>query len=146
MSSRVISRVVSDIDRNCYPADILEAVGFKVFDSQGVLPTITYGVGPSSVTLNYFKPDRMIRNAVHLALEFEVRNLMPDPLAQIVDNQQNPEFVKRCRNVTQWGLVGDISSYMVFMTKPHGLRVVICKRQKTSWPSGWWFAGVEINR
>jgi hypothetical protein len=96
------------------------------------------GYGPEQVALHYFRLESGLFSPEQLAMEYARRELIPDPQAQIADNEQDPSLAHDYPNATQWRLSNDTSYSLTFDENSVG-----CDHC-TAWVGDdWWFAGVR---
>jgi hypothetical protein len=131
-------RVVGNVQRGRTAEQSISAINRIRHVNDSVLATMPVGHGPEQVTLHYFRLESALFSPEQLASEYKRRGLVPDPQAQIADNEQDPSLAYDYPNATQW-LVSNGTSHS--LTFDDG--TVSCDRCN-AWVGGdWWFAGVE---
>jgi hypothetical protein len=143
--SPIIVRFVKNVDRSVSPEEAVKASGIKFSNNypNGVAQ-MPRGVG-SDVEVIFFQIDNgqhFLKNETVLE-EYEARGLDPvDPYTLIEINKENPAFLSKYKNTTQWkdinGLFWKIEFHL-FFTDPH---IFICPMDEES-RKEMWFAGVR---
>jgi len=147
--SKQVVHIVA-VDRKRTPKAALDASGRKQYTTKAVVDAMPHGTG-NKVRLMYFKPDKSAYKNGWLScdaldVEYEKRNLVPDPQAQIDDNAANLEFANEVPNACQWK-DDDGNWYYATFGRWDGERnvsVFVC-RYGYDWRDRWWFAGVPAS-
>jgi hypothetical protein len=131
-------RMIGNIQRGHTAEQAVNAINRIKHVDDRALVTMPVGQGQEQVALRYFRLDSGLFSPEQLAMEYGRRRLLPDPQAQIADNEQDPSFAYDYPNATQWVLSSG-SAYSLTFDEA----TVSCDRC-VAWVGGdWWFAGVE---
>lgn len=145
MFSKLITRVVSGIERTLSPKEVLKNTGRKQYVENDVVETIPRGMGDTK-TIVLFKLDLSERDGVisddNLEKEFRLRKLKPDPYTLAKVNQDDPTFADKYPNATHWRDENGKWCYVVFRQWIDDERIVSVSRNDNWWDDAWWFAGV----
>jgi hypothetical protein len=124
------------------PMQAIKATQRKLFLNESLIKSIPKsGAGIRKVT--FFHLGRTIGNDA-LSHEFDIRGLRPDPIAQCMVNQEDPEFADFNPNCTIWKNEGGEWCYLAFNTLNFNLRRVYLARSIAPWNAEWWYGGVPI--
>lgn len=137
--SEMIVRHVK-VDRTRTREEMIKALGRKEYIDKGVLATMpTEGKNEEDVL---FFPGKRFIPVAKLALEYELRGLVPDPYAQAQVNIDDPAFADEHPNGTQWK---DAQGNLCFVTfdRWDEERYVSVLRDDAGWYDNWWFGGVR---
>ncbi len=148
MGTRPLVRKVSNIQRTLSGAQAIFGANRILFVDPDIVDTMPTD-GPDEVELHYFALDGLATDE-ELALEFQRRNLRPDPRAQAADNEQNRSFADSCPNGGHWKNTKGEWCYFACTTEG-ARRVVFCGRAddprnlNRQWNTAFRFAGVLIS-
>lgn len=145
-NGQAIIRTVKNIRRNRTGLQALAATSCVICGEDSAIRSLQTGRGPEEVELHYFPPSKQHLNNDELALEYEMRGLIPDPQAQIADNEAGTGFAGIGTNGTQWkNSQGDWC--IIIFSQSGGTRCVIISSKwnllNFRWQSGWLCAGVH---
>lgn len=140
----LIIRIVK-VDRSQTPRQALKATGRSQYVDDDVVDAMPRGEGDEA-ELIYFKPDpSLYKNGKiscdAVAAEYEKRGLVPDPMAQAADNQDDA-FADKTPNGCQWKDKDGNYCYAAF-SRWGGRRRVGVHRFDDDWDGSWSFAGVR---
>lgn len=132
---------VVNIQRHLTSVQTIETICFETYINSESLDAMPAGLGPAEVELYYFYLNTPTKQEVWQ--EYAARWLMPDPQAQVADNQANLEFSHDHPNATQWKDRQGNWSYLIFAYFFYQFTAGV-GRGNENWKGPWWFAGVPI--
>ncbi|HPN81103.1 MAG TPA: hypothetical protein PK619_00300 [bacterium] len=137
-----IVRTVRNIKRNQTVRQAIDATGRNQYGDDKLLATMPWGEGPEEVELVYVRAGKQL-SPVEQERFLAEHDLIPDPQAQMADNEQNPGFADKYRNGLQWNRDRDLISFVIFSQGIEVGRIVYVDRFRRDWLGHWWFAGVR---
>ena len=137
--SNLIVRHVT-VNRKRSPMEALDATGRKQYTDNSVVVGMPRGEGKETDVF-FFKFDRYVSDN-DLEKEYELRNLKPDPIAQVAVNEADPAFADEHPNGTHWKDENGNWCFAAFGRRGGG-RSVGVGRDDHGWLGGWWFGGVR---
>ena len=142
-ASNTIVCIVSKLDRNRTPQQVLDATGRRQYTDDSVVATMPSGGKgvEENVTVEFFKLGKYVSDD-ELAKAYEERGLTPDPYAQAAVNEADSAFADEHPNGTHWK---DADGKWCFATfrRRDGERYVSVNRRGHGWDGHWWFGGVR---
>mgnify|MGYP001574657261 CR=1 FL=1 len=139
VSNMIVHRV--NVNRGQTPQQALDAMGRNQYTDKTVVAEMPAGQGGKMVVY-FFKLNRYVSDDDELAKEYAIRNLQPDPLAQIVVNTADPAIAEEYHNGCHWNNAKGQWCFLAFLRWYDG-RGVSVYRHDGVWGDGWWFAGVR---
>jgi hypothetical protein len=120
---------------------MIAALGRKEFVKNDVLATMPMVEGMDEGHIYFFQVKHHVPVG-EMAHEFEVRGLVPHPLAQVQVNIDDPDFADEHPNGVQWL---DKKKYFCYVTcyRWFNEHKVCVGRNDYHWRDGWWFGGVR---
>ncbi len=144
--SDIIWREVEEVSRDRIPQEALDATGRVQYTNPEVVKTMPRGEGKKA-RVGFFKLDLSERHGCisddDLQKEYDLRNMKPDPYAQMAVNQADPAFADSHPNGSHWKGPDGKWHCIVFRRWRDGERLVDVRRGDDGWDGRWWFAGVS---
>jgi hypothetical protein len=141
-TTNIIIRTIKVI-RTRSPKGMLEATKRVQYTTNSVVKIIPRGED-EDVTVEFFKLGKYVSDN-DLALEYQKRDLTPDPYAQAAVNEADPAFADEHPNSTHWKDEDGNWCYIAFH-RHDDERHVDVHRNNDGWDDDWWFAGVRKSR
>lgn len=128
------------VDRTRTRQQMLDDTGRKQCSvNKDVLATMPTD-GPEEGDLYFFRFKRFV-SVTDVATEFKYRGFVPDPVAQMQINAEDPVFADEYPNVVQWGM-----NNCILFGRWDGSRGLHVIQTNNGWMDHWWFAGVRKNQ
>lgn len=142
-NGQAIIRTVKNIRRNRTGLQALAATGCVICGEDLAIRSLPAGQGEEEVELHYFRHDKQYLTHDELALEYEMRGLIPDPQAQIADNEAGTGLTNTGTNGTHWKN-GQGDWCIIIFSQSGGTRcVIISSKWGFRWHGDWLCAGVR---
>lgn len=140
-----IVRVVRNIHRNRSARQTINDTGRVKYSDVlsgywSIVDTIPVGNGSEETELIYFKLDKSVSND-QLAKEYQNRGLVPDPQAQVADNEADPAFADTHFNETHWPIDNGWGIVTFYRNKGERYIGVGIIRDSRLLGPFWWYAG-----
>lgn len=140
--STSIVRLVTGVNRNLAPQQVLATTGWKQYTDREVVEAMPRSEGDKKEIV-FFQLGRLI--SYHdLEKEYQKLGLKPaDPYSLVKVNQDDLAFADSHPNTTHWKDESGRWCYIAFSRSGDDEREVIVSRSGEVWNGCWWFAGVR---
>jgi hypothetical protein len=145
--SKMIVRIVENVDRTIDPQKMIDATGRKQYTTSDVVKSMPRGTGDRFEVV-FFKPEPEeytspgYMSGDDLEKAFARRGLIAiDPYSLAAFNKTNPAFADDKPNGTHWKDADSKWCYAAFRRWVDGRGVLVC-RDDNDWGGIWWFAGI----
>lgn len=137
--------VVRGINRSCTPLEAFKVfIHHRKFLNETIINGVPLGT-EEEVTLHFFPIKKRMTCAEYVAA-LESRGLKPDPMAQATWNEQNPAFVDKYPNSTQWKNEAGKFCYAVWGWSGDPERIVGVEEENGRGWCDFWFACGQASR
>jgi len=141
MPGLILRRRVEGINRRCQPQKIITSRFKAVAGYLSLVDTLPLSRGAEAVELHYFHPHEQLSD-LELQLALSSGGLSSDPLAQLWDNINHPEFSKAHPNGFHWPDSRGWRFMAFYWSEEKPCVTVDQHNNDQDWLKSFWFAGV----